>query len=143
MILLKVNKIMDAMVSLIFKALIFIDSVKITVHEFVVNKPTSCYKILHFSKHSINFMNQLNIKIHENWYLTKIYETAEYDFFPVCFNHLHRNKKLMIHFVFSSATVINRPEVHPKAAFWPRHFIVDVSVIFWFFFGALSLAVMI
>lgn len=40
----------------------------------------------------------------------------------------------MIHFVFSSATVINRPEVHPKAAFWPRHFIVDVSIVFWFFF---------
>lgn len=49
----------------------------------------------------------------------------------------------MIHFVFSSATVINRPEVHPKAAFWPRHFIVDVSIVFCFFFGALSLAVII
>lgn len=79
-------------------------------------------------------MNQLNIKIHENWYLTNIYETAEYDFFSVCFNHLHRNKKLMIHFVFSSATVINRLEVHPEAAFWPRHFIVDVSIVFLFFF---------
>lgn len=65
---------------------------KITVHEFVVNKPTSCYKILHFSKHSINFMNQLNIKIHEHWYLTNIYETAEYDFFPVCFNHAEKQK---------------------------------------------------
>lgn len=40
----------------------------------------------------------------------------------------------MIHFVFSSATVINRPEVHPEAAFWPRHFIVDVSIVFLFFF---------
>lgn len=39
----------------------------------------------------------------------------------------------MIHFVFSSATVINRPEVYPKAAFWPRHFIVDVSIFFFFF----------
>lgn len=49
----------------------------------------------------------------------------------------------MIHFVFSSATVINRPEVHPKAAFLPHHFIVDVSIVFWVFFGALSLAVII
>lgn len=106
---------------------------KITVHEFVVKKPTSCYKILHFSKHSINFMNQLNIKIHENWYLTNIYETAEYDFFSVCFNHLHRNKKLMIHFVFSSATVINRPEVHPKAAFWPLILLLMSPSFFVFF----------